>query len=122
MKKILIVDDAKLMRNIIKNTLLEHERHEIIEAQNGEEAVSMYKDQRPDLVTMDITMEHRNGLDAAREILAYDRDARIIMVTAVGQEKMLMECVNAGVSDYIVKPFSKERIASSITKALAKAS
>ena len=120
MGKILIVDDAKLMRNIIKNTLLESEDYEIIEAQNGEEAVSLYKDHRPDIVTMDITMEHRNGLDAAKEILAYDRDAKIIMVTAIGQEKMLMECVNAGVSDYIVKPFSKERIASLISKALQK--
>ena len=118
MGKILIVDDARLMRNIVKNALIEHGPHEIIEAQNGEEAVSLYKDHRPDLVTMDITMEHRNGLEAAKDILAYDRQAKIIMVTAIVQEKMLMECVNIGVRDYIVKPFSKERIVSSISMAL----
>jgi two-component system chemotaxis response regulator CheY len=121
MGKILIVDDARLMRNIIKNNLPDNGPLEIIEAQNGEEAVAMYKDHSPDLVTMDITMENINGLDAAKEILAYDQDAKIIMVTAIGQEKILMECVNIGVSDYIVKPFSKERISSSISKALQKA-
>jgi two-component system, chemotaxis family, chemotaxis protein CheY len=120
MSKILIVDDAKLMRNVIKSTLQERESHEIIEAQNGREAVALYKEHRPDLVTMDITMEQQNGLEAAMEILDFDRSAKIIMVTAIGQEKMLTACINAGVTDYIVKPFAKERILSSITKALQK--
>ncbi|MDM7925276.1 MAG: response regulator [bacterium] len=120
MGKILIVDDAKLMRNIIRNTVLEGEHHEIVEAQNGEEAVSLYKEHRPDLVTMDITMEQCNGLEAAKRILEFDPHARIIMVTAVGQEKILAECVRAGVSDYIMKPFTKERIASSVSKVLQK--
>ncbi len=120
MSKILIVDDAKLMRNVIKNTLLEHEPYEILEAQNGKEAVALYKEHRPDLVTMDITMEYQNGFEAAKEILDFDRTARIIMVTAVGQEKMLTACIGVGVTDYIVKPFAKERILSSVTKALQK--
>jgi two-component system chemotaxis response regulator CheY len=120
MTKILIVDDAKLMRNVIKNTLLAHDSYEIFEAQNGKEAVALYKEHRPDLVTMDITMEYQNGFEAAKEILELDQTAKIIMVTAVGQEKMLTACINVGVTDYIVKPFAKERIISSITKALQK--
>ncbi len=118
MRKILIVDDAKMMRNIIKSTLLENDAHEILEAQNGKEAVALYKRHRPDLVTMDITMENQNGFEAAVEILDFDRTARIVMVTAVGQEKMLKACIKAGVRDYLIKPFTKERIISSVSKAL----
>jgi two-component system, chemotaxis family, chemotaxis protein CheY len=118
MGKILIVDDAKLMRNIIRNILTEAASHKILEAENGREAVARYKAERPDIVTMDITMEEQNGVEAAKEILAFDKNARIIMVTSLGQEKLLQECIKAGVSDYIVKPFSKERILASVINSL----
>lgn len=114
----MIVDDARLMRNIIKNTLNEKAEHQILEAENGNRAVELYKENRPDIVTMDITMEEKNGVEAAREILEFDPDAKIIMVTSLGQEKLLQECIEAGVSDYIVKPFTKDRIISSVDNTL----
>ena len=118
MGTIMIVDDARLMRNIIKNTLNEKAEHQILEAENGNRAVELYKENRPDIVTMDITMEEKNGVEAAREILEFDPDAKIIMVTSLGQEKLLQECIEAGVSDYIVKPFTMDRIISSVDNTL----
>lgn len=119
MIKVLIVDDTKMMRNILKNTITEEFSDvQIIEAMDGQVAIDLYKEEKPNIVTMDITMERKNGLDAAREILEMDKNAKIVMVTALGQEKMLSECVRVGVRDYIVKPFSKERILSSISHAL----
>lgn len=118
MGKILIVDDARLMRNIIRTALLENGDYKILEAVNGKDAVELYKSEQPDIVTMDITMEEKNGVDAAKEILAFDPNAKIIMVTSLGQEKLLQECVEAGISDYIVKPFTKERITSSVVNSL----
>lgn len=118
MSKILIVDDAKLMRNMIKNTLSEQSDNIVVEAQNGDDAVETYKVTTPDLVTMDITMDYKNGVEAAREILKQDPKARIVMVTALGQEELLKECIGLGVKDYIVKPFTKERLISAVEKAL----
>ncbi|HEX9934121.1 MAG TPA: response regulator [bacterium] len=121
MQKVLIVDDAKLMRNIIKRTIEESFSDvQFIEATNGKEAVELYKKESPGLVTMDITMEQKNGLEAAKDILAFDRSAKIIVVTAMGQERLLNECIKAGIKDFIVKPFSKERVHASITRALQK--
>lgn len=120
-QKVLIVDDAKLMRNIIKRTIQESFNNvHFIEATNGKDAVELYKKEAPGLVTMDITMEQMNGLEAAKDILAFDQKAKIIVVTAMGQEKLLKECIKAGIDDFIVKPFSKERVHASITKVLQK--
>lgn len=119
MIKVLVVDDAKIMRNILKKTITEkYSDFHVIEAIDGHDAINLYKKEKPSLVTMDITMERKNGLDAAKEILEIDKNAKIVMVTSLGQEKMLSECVRVGVRDYIVKPFSKERILSSISTAL----
>lgn len=119
MIKVLIADDAKIMRNILKKTIAEkYADFQIIEARDGQDAVDLYIKERPNLVTMDITMEQKNGLDAAKEILQMDKQAKIVMITSLGQEKLLSECVLAGVRDYIVKPFSKERILSSISNIL----
>jgi two-component system chemotaxis response regulator CheY len=119
MIKVLVVDDARIMRNILKKTIKENfNDFHIIEAKDGQDAIDLFKKEQPHLITMDITMERKNGLDAAREILKIDNKAKIIMVTSLGQEKMLSECVQVGVRDYIVKPFSKERILSSISTAL----
>ena len=116
--KLMIVDDAKLMRGMIKNFLKEKEDIVFLEASNGHDAVELYKATKPDLVTMDITMDYKNGVDAARDIFESDPKARIIMVTALGQEELLHECIKMGVKDFIVKPFSKERIMSAIEKAM----
>jgi len=118
-KRILIVDDANFMRMIVKEVLTPHGFEICGEAVNGNEAVSKYCELRPDLVTMDITMKEKDGLEAAREILAEDADARIVMVTALGQEKMLMDSLALGVKDFVVKPFESERIVSAVEKALA---
>ncbi len=117
MSKILIVDDAALMRTMIKNAL-KADKHTILEARDGEEAIEVYKATNPHLVTMDITMDIKNGVDAAKEILSLDSKAKIIMITALGQEEYLKECIGAGVKDFIVKPFTKERVISAVNKIL----
>jgi len=118
MKKILIVDDAKLMRNIIRKTLLEDKKYVIFEAANGEDALECYKVNQPDLVTMDMAMDQKNGLDTAREILSFDRFAKIVIITSMGQERLMRDCIEAGIADFIVKPFSKERIRKTISNIL----
>jgi two-component system chemotaxis response regulator CheY len=118
-KRILIVDDATFMRMIVKQTLIPHGFEICGEACNGNEAVRMYDELKPDLVTMDITMKEKDGLQAAREILARDPQARIVMVTALGQDKMLVDSIALGVKDFVVKPFEPERIISAVRKALS---
>ncbi|HSV94113.1 MAG TPA: response regulator [Desulfobacterales bacterium] len=118
-KRILVVDDANFMRMIVKDTLVPKGFEIAGEAANGVEAIAKYEQLRPDLVTMDITMKEKDGLQAAREILERFPDARIVMVTALGQEKMLMDSIAIGVKDFVVKPFTPERIVSAVNKALA---
>lgn len=119
MTKILIVDDAKIMRNILRGIFKELGHHDIIEATNGQDAVESYKTNKPNVVTMDITMEKKDGVEAAREILNYDPEANVIMITALGQEKLLRECIQMGIRDYIVKPFTKERVISAVSKTVS---
>lgn len=117
-KKVLVVDDSLLMRVMVKDALTPNGFEVVGEATNGAEAVSKYKELKPDLVTMDITMGVKDGQEAAREILSADPKARIIMVTAVGQEKILRDCISLGVRDFVVKPFTINRIMSAAEKAL----
>ncbi|HTO23536.1 MAG TPA: response regulator, partial [Spirochaetia bacterium] len=111
-KRVLVVDDANFMRIIVKDALSPNGFEICGEATNGAEAVQKYAQLKPDLVTMDITMKVKDGLEAAREILADDANARIIMVTALGQERMLLDSISLGVRDFVVKPFTGERILS----------
>lgn len=120
MSKILIVDDANLMRAIIKKYLVENGAYTIVEAKDGEKAIELYKAIKPDVVTMDISMDLKNGVDASREIIKIDPKARIIMITALGHEDMLKECMKLGIKDFIVKPFTRERVISAIEKVLNK--
>ena len=117
-KKILIVDDATFMRTLVKDILVPKGYEIAGEATNGNEAMQKYEELKPDLVTMDITMKEKDGLEAARDILLKYPDARIIMVTALGQEKMLVDSIKLGVKDFVVKPFEPERIISAVEKAL----
>jgi two-component system chemotaxis response regulator CheY len=117
-KRVLVVDDANFMRMMVKDTLTPGGFEICGEATNGIEAVAKYNELKPDLVTMDITMKEKDGLEAAREILAADPNARIVMVTALGQEKMLMDSIALGVRDFVIKPFTAERITSAVEKAL----
>ncbi len=118
MHKVLIVDDARLMRNIIRGILVEAMDCTVIEARDGEEAVRLYKEHTPDVVTMDITMERLNGVDAAKAILNYDCNANVIVISSMGQERLLEECLEAGVRDFIIKPFSRDRIKAAIDHVL----
>jgi two-component system chemotaxis response regulator CheY len=107
------------MRTLVKDALVPA-GHEIIgEAENGNEAVELYKKLKPDLVTMDITMIEKDGIEAAGEILSADPSARIIMVTALGQESLLTKAIKLGVKDFVVKPFPPERLQKAAEKALS---
>ncbi|MFW5962505.1 MAG: response regulator [bacterium] len=109
-KRILIVDDASFMRMMLKNILNEAGYEIVGEAENGKEAVDQYQEVNPDLVTMDITMPDMDGLEAVSKILEFDNNADIIMVSAMGQRSMVIEAIQAGAKDFIVKPFKPDRV------------
>lgn len=119
MARVLIVDDAKFMRTLVKDALGSSGHSIVGEAENGNQAVQMYQELKPDLVTMDITMREKDGLEAASEILKIDPRARIIMVTALGQEDLLARAIKMGVKDFVVKPFPPERLQQAAQKALS---
>lgn len=110
MKRIMIVDDASFMRVSIRK-MLESQGFEIVaEASDGVEAIAMYKKHSPDITTMDITMPNMTGIQALKEIKAYDKSAKVVMVSAMGQEHLIREAVMSGASSFIVKPFQKEKL------------
>lgn len=110
MPTLLIVDDAVFMRTTIKR-MLEVSQFEVIgEATNGREAVEMYRELKPDIVTMDITMPEMTGIEAVKEIIVEFPDAKIVMVTALGQQKLIIEAIESGAKDFITKPFNADRI------------
>ncbi|MFH0984859.1 MAG: response regulator [Candidatus Omnitrophota bacterium] len=116
--KILIVDDAPIIRLMLKNILLQNGFEVIGEAANGLEAVEKYQALKPDLVTMDIVMPECDGIEALEKILSLSREAKVLMVTAVDQREPLMKAIKIGAFDYIVKPFENDRVVSAINKAL----
>lgn len=116
-KRILIVDDALIMRKRIRDIALEV-GWSAAEANNGEEAVEVYRQEQPELVTMDIVMPKMDGVTALKEILSIDPKAKIVMVSAVDQKAKLTECIQAGALDFIVKPFEKERLQKLLEKYL----
>jgi two-component system chemotaxis response regulator CheY len=118
MARILIVDDAEFLRVRIAK-MLAGEGHEIIEADNGLRAIEAYQASRPDLVLMDITMPEMDGLSALKEIRACDPSAKVVMLTALGQESVVLEAIKSGARDFIVKPFERDRIVNAINKLLA---
>jgi two-component system chemotaxis response regulator CheY len=118
MTKILIVDDAEFLRMRISKMLL-GEGYEIFEAENGAVAVETYKVQHPDVVLMDITMPEMDGLTALKAIKVIDPKARVVMLTALGQESVVLEAIKSGARDFVVKPFERERILGAISKLLA---
>ncbi|WP_163193298.1 response regulator [Clostridium thermarum] len=118
MARVLIVDDAAFMRMMIKD-ILEKNGFEVIgEANNGVKAVEMYKKERPDVVTMDITMPDMDGIEAVRQIKAFDPAAKVIMCSAMGQQTMVMDAIRAGARDFIVKPFQQDRVLEAIRKVI----
>jgi len=117
-KKILIVDDAAFMRMMIKDILVKNGYEIAGEAENGARAIEKYKELMPDLVIMDITMPEVDGIKAVKEIKKISPDAKIIMCSAMGQQAMVIESIQAGARDFIVKPFQAERVIEAIKKVI----
>jgi len=118
MAKIMIVDDAAFMRTMLKDILLQGGHEVVAEASNGEEAIEHYRMFRPELVTMDITMPIMEGVQALREIRRIDPQARVIMCSAVGQRQMIVEAIQSGAKDFIVKPFQSFRVLDAVQRAM----
>lgn len=117
-KKILVVDDAAFMRMMIKDILGKNGYEIVGDAENGARAIERYKDLLPDLVIMDITMPEVDGIQAVKEIKKMNADAKIIMCSAMGQQAMVIESIQAGARDFIVKPFQAERVVEAVKKVL----
>lgn len=113
--KILVADDAAFMRMRLKKLLVEN-GHTVVEAENGQAAVEQYRAERPDLVLMDITMPELDGIGAVKAIRAEDPSAVVIMVSALGQQSMVISAIQAGAKDFIVKPFEPERVLGALAK------
>jgi two-component system chemotaxis response regulator CheY len=110
-KRVLIVDDAQFTRNMLKNIISKIDEIEVIgEASNGVEAISLYKKLNPDLITMDLVMPEKGGIEATEEILKINSKALIVVVSALGQEALVLEAAKKGAKDFIQKPFKTEQI------------
>ena len=115
-KNMLVCDDAAFMRMMIKDILSKNGYNVAGEAENGLKAVEKYKEVSPDLVLMDITMPEMDGIQALREIKKVDAGAKVIMCSAMGQQAMVIESIQAGAKDFIVKPFQAERVIEAVKK------
>ena len=118
MARIMVVDDAAFMRMMLKDILTKGGYEVVGEAENGLKAVDKYKELTPDLVLMDITMPELDGIGAVRQIKGIDPNAKIIMCSAMGQQAMVLESIQAGAKDFIVKPFQADRILEAVSKAV----
>ncbi|AWB44306.1 two-component system response regulator [Paenibacillus sp. CAA11] len=116
--RILIVDDAAFMRMMIRDILTKNGFEVVGEAQDGAQAIEKYKELRPDLITMDITMPEMDGIAALKEIKNMDPAAKVIMCSAMGQQAMVIDAIQAGAKDFIVKPFQSDRVIEAINKTL----
>jgi two-component system chemotaxis response regulator CheY len=116
--RILIVDDAAFMRMMIRDILTKNGYEVVGEAQDGAQAIEKYKELNPDLITMDITMPEMDGITALKEIRKIDTNAKVIMCSAMGQQAMVIDAIQAGAKDFIVKPFQADRVIEAIKKTL----
>jgi two-component system chemotaxis response regulator CheY len=116
--KVLIVDDAAFMRMMIKDILTKNGFDVVGEAENGVKAVEKFQELRPDLTTMDITMPEMDGISAVKQIKKIDANAKVIMCSAMGQQAMVIEAIQSGARDFIVKPFQPDRVLEAIRKAI----
>ena len=117
--RVLIVDDAAFMRMMLRDILAKNGFEVVGEADNGKVAVQMYGELKPDVVTMDITMPEMDGIAAVKEIKAADPNAKVVMVSAMGQQAMVIEAIRSGAADFIVKPFQPDRVLEALGKALS---
>ncbi len=120
MKTVLIADDASFMRQMIRD-IIEPEGYEVVgEASDGVEVVEKFRELHPDLVMMDIVMPKRSGIDAVKAIKAEDPTAAVVMCSALGQETLVMEAIQAGAKDFIVKPFKPDAVITTLAKTIEK--
>jgi two-component system chemotaxis response regulator CheY len=120
MSTIMVVDDAHFMRMRVTKLLTKH-GHQVIEAADGEQAVQTYRQSQPDAVLMDITMPRKDGLTALAEIRHIDPEAKVIMLTALGQQAMVLQAMQAGAKDFLVKPYNPEQVLRALSKVLKRA-
>ena len=118
MKRVMVCDDAAFMRMMIKDILVKNGYEIAAEAENGLKAVEQYPEAKPDLVLMDITMPEVDGIEAVRRIKALDPNANVIMCFAMGQQAMVIEAIQAGAKDFIVKPFQADRVLEAVRKVI----
>lgn len=118
-KRVLIADDAQFMRDLLRDIFEKAGWVVAGEAENGKQVVEQYQLLKPDLVTMDIVMPLRSGIEALSDIVATDPEAKVIMCSALGQESMVMEAVKAGARDFIVKPFQQEQVERVVNRVMA---
>ena len=116
--RVLVVDDAAFMRMMLKDILTKGGYEVVGEAENGQMAIDKFKELQPDLVTLDITMPELDGIGALKGIKAVDPNAVCIMCSAMGQQAMAIESIQAGAKDFIVKPFQADRVISAVQKAI----
>ena len=119
MPRVLIVDDAAFMRMMLKDILTKNGYEVAGEAENGKVAVSMYQELKPDVTTMDITMPEMDGISAVKEIKKANPGAKIVMVSAMGQQAMVIEAIQARAAHFIVKPFQPDRVLEALGKAIS---
>ena len=120
MARVLVADDASFMRQMIRE-IVEAEGHEVVgEASDGDEVVEEFKRLQPDIVTMDIVMPRRSGIDAVKSIVALDSSAQVVMCSALGQETLVQEAIEAGAQDFIVKPFKPDAVIATLQKVIEK--
>jgi two-component system chemotaxis response regulator CheY len=115
---VLVCDDAVFMRTMIGDILTQAGLDVVGEAESGQEAVQKYKDLKPDLVTMDIIMPEMGGIEAVREITSFDPQARVLMCSAMGQQALVAEAIQAGAKDFVVKPFQPSRVLEAVQRVL----
>ena len=116
--RVLIVDDAAFMRMMIKDILSKNGYEVVGEAENGQKAVEKFQELKPDLTTMDITMPEMDGITAVKEIKKIDANAKVIMCSTMGQQAMVIEAIQCGARDFIVKPFQPDRVLEAVRKVI----
>ena len=119
MARVLVVDDAAFMRKVVSDALASGGHEVVGEAGNGAEAVQRYQELSPELVTLDITMPEKDGLEALGEIISLDPGAKVLMCSALGQESKVIESIQKGAKDFVVKPFQAAQLLEAVGKALA---